>query len=198
MAGGRLFFTLFHPARVAGQTSSGGLYEHFAGRQQGRVRHIRSSWPKRRFDETRDEREAILATREETGVAVNDSVEQLEARAERLVELGETPLEAVVNVALSDIPNRKAAYERIIGETNDLRSWSFLPRGARAAASVARITALEAGRELPLGTGLLVDGLAGLRYKAGGSSSGRRPCPGRLRRAELTSPWPMFAQTRCS
>ncbi len=58
-------------------------------------------------------------------------MEQLEARAERLVELGETPLEAVVNVALSDIPNRKAAYERIIGETNDLQSWSFLPRGAR-------------------------------------------------------------------
>jgi endonuclease G, mitochondrial len=110
----------------------------------------------RRFEETRDEREAVLATRAESGVEVHDSMDQLQARAERLVEMGETPLEAVVSIALSDIPDRKAALERIIGETNDLQSWSFLPRGARAAASVARISTLDRGRVLPLGTGFLV------------------------------------------
>jgi V8-like Glu-specific endopeptidase len=110
----------------------------------------------RRYEETTQERERVLATREESGVAVHDTMDQLQARAERLVEMGETPIEAVVSVALSDIPDRQAALERIIGETNDLQSWSFLPRGARAAASVARISMADRGRVLPLGTGFLV------------------------------------------
>jgi len=110
----------------------------------------------RRYEATEEERERVLATREESGGAVHDTMDQLQARAERLVEMGETPVEAVVNVALSDIPDRQAALERIIGETNDLQSWSFLPRGTRAAASVARISMADRGRVLPLGTGFLV------------------------------------------
>jgi len=110
----------------------------------------------RRFEESEQERERVFATRAESGLAVHDTMDQLQARAERLVEMGETPLATVVSVALSDIPDRQAALERIIGETNDLQSWSFLPRGTRAAASVARISLADRGRVLPLGTGFLV------------------------------------------
>jgi endonuclease G len=110
----------------------------------------------RRYEAKSEERDEVRRVQESTGQPVTDTMDQLRARAERLVAHGETPVEAVVKVAVSDIPDRKAALERIIGETNDLQSWSFLPRGARAAESVARISELDNGREMPLGTGFLV------------------------------------------
>jgi endonuclease G len=110
----------------------------------------------KRYEDKSEEREEVRRVQEATGQPVHDTLDQLNARAERLVKHGETPIEAMVKVAVSDIPDRKAALERIIGETNDLQSWSFLPRGARVAASVARISELDNGREIPLGTGFLV------------------------------------------
>ena len=65
----------------------------------------------------------------------------IDARStERLVRLVETPRDAVADV-LADFPDRMAAHERIIGETNDLQSANFLARGARAAKSIGRISA---------------------------------------------------------
>lgn len=108
-----------------------------------------------RYDQTEGERQDLLAERN-AGVGVKDTMEQLEARAGRLVQLGETPLEAVVSVALADAPDRMAAYERIIGATKDLQAASFLPRGARAAKCIGRISEVDGGRQVPLGTGFLV------------------------------------------
>jgi len=110
----------------------------------------------RRYEANLEGREEVRRVQEATGRLVHDTLDQLSARAERLVEHGETPPEAMVKVDVSAIPDRQAALERIIGETNDLQSWSFLPRGARAAATIARISELDNGREMPLGTGFLV------------------------------------------
>lgn len=111
---------------------------------------------RRRFEKGAAAREANQRERENAGVAVHDTVEQLEARFERLVALGEAPPSAVAEVASSPIRDRRIAYERIIGATQDLQSWSFLPRGVRAADTVARISLRANGREQPLGTGSLI------------------------------------------
>ncbi|MET8142155.1 trypsin-like peptidase domain-containing protein [Sphaerisporangium sp. NPDC005288] len=52
--------------------------------------------------------------------------------------------------------DRPSMHERILGVAKDLQAWSFLPRGARAARTVGRISVGENGRELPIGTGFLV------------------------------------------
>ncbi|MFC7382439.1 trypsin-like peptidase domain-containing protein [Sphaerisporangium rhizosphaerae] len=52
--------------------------------------------------------------------------------------------------------DRPSMHERILGVAKDLQAWSFLPRGARAARTVGRISVSENGRELPIGTGFLV------------------------------------------
>ena len=49
-----------------------------------------------------------------------------------------------------------ASLKRIIGAASHLQAMSFLPRGARAAATVARISLFDNGREIPQGTGSLV------------------------------------------
>jgi endonuclease G len=109
-----------------------------------------------RYDQTSDDRVANIKQLDAEGVAVHDTEEQLEARATRLVRQGEVPVEAVIDLARAGVRDRPELFERIIGATKDLQAASFLSRGARAAATVARISLTDGGRELPLGTGFLV------------------------------------------
>ncbi|TDQ51530.1 trypsin-like peptidase domain-containing protein [Actinorugispora endophytica] len=109
-----------------------------------------------RFEETEAGRARTREAQQRTGYAVHDTFDQVRARGERLIELREAPVEAVMDVALLGVADRQAVYERIIGASNDLQSVSFLARGLRAAAPVARIVLAENGRELPYGTGFLV------------------------------------------
>ncbi|MFI8835033.1 trypsin-like peptidase domain-containing protein [Streptomyces afghaniensis] len=120
-------------------------------------------------DETRQEqqRQAAAASRyEETSerrrqtrqqlkavVPFPDSPEALATRAARLLERQAVPA-AMVGEAVQFKPlDAPAAFERILGVSKELHAWNFLPRRAR---SVARISACECGRELPVGTGFLV------------------------------------------
>lgn len=110
----------------------------------------------KRYVATREEREANETRRRALGVAVLDTDEQLEARASRLARRGDIPVDAMLDVVRAAELARPLALERIIGATKDLQAASFLARGARAAATVARISYLDRGRELPIGTGFLV------------------------------------------
>lgn len=109
-----------------------------------------------RFQQSAVDRERNLRAREQSNTAVHDSIDALQVRAERLVLANETPVEALTNAVMTETPSRQIALERIIGASKDLQSWNFLPRGARVATTVARISELENGRVLPLGTGFLV------------------------------------------
>ncbi|MGW1879091.1 trypsin-like peptidase domain-containing protein [Streptomyces sp. NPDC001975] len=108
-----------------------------------------------RYDETGAERRAVEA-QQDAGVAFPDSEEALAARAARLLDRQAVPAAMVVEAVRAEPLAPTAAYERILGVSKDLQAWSFLPRGARAARTVARISVRENGRELPLGTGFLV------------------------------------------
>ncbi len=109
-----------------------------------------------RFADSETARTKNQRAREKNGTGVHDSLERLEARAGRLLARNETPADAIVKVAVSPTTNKRLALERIIDASNELQSWTFLPRGARAARTVARISTRDNGRELPLGTGFLV------------------------------------------
>ncbi len=108
-----------------------------------------------RYDETGDERRAV-ERQQEAGVTFPDSHEALAARAARLLDRHAVPTAMVVEAVRAEPLAATAAYERILGVSKDLQAWSFLPRGARAARTVARISVRENGRELPVGTGFLV------------------------------------------
>ncbi|MGW4912026.1 trypsin-like serine peptidase [Streptomyces sp. NPDC004270] len=108
-----------------------------------------------RYDETGDERRAV-EEQQDAGVAFPDSEEALAARAARLLDRQAVPAAMAVAAVRAEPLAATAAYERILGVSKDLQAWSFLPRGARAARTVARISVRENGRELPLGTGFLV------------------------------------------
>lgn len=109
-----------------------------------------------RFQQTEADRERNRRAREQNDTAVHDSIEALQVRAERLVLANETPVEALTKAVMAETPTKQIALERIIGASKDLQSWNFLPRGARAATTVARISEFDSGRVLPLGTGFLV------------------------------------------
>ncbi|MGY0499666.1 trypsin-like peptidase domain-containing protein [Nocardia sp. FBN12] len=87
---------------------------------------------------------------------VVDSEEQIVARADRLFANGEVPPEVVTDLAAGEPVGRITALERVIGQVNDLQAANFLGRGGRAAATVARISLADNGREVPIGTGSLV------------------------------------------
>jgi V8-like Glu-specific endopeptidase len=108
-----------------------------------------------RYGATDDERRAV-ERQQNAGVAFPDSEEALAARAARLLERHAVPPAMVVEAVRAEPLAATAAYERILGVSKDLQAWSFLPRGSRAARTVARISIRENGRELPLGTGFLV------------------------------------------
>ncbi|RZU74982.1 trypsin-like peptidase [Micromonospora kangleipakensis] len=107
-----------------------------------------------RFEQYRSARAANLE-KQEAGKRLVGTQEQLEARAGRLIRTGEVQVGAMLDAARTEL-SRPLLLERIIGESKDLQASSFLARGARAAASVARISIRDDGRELPLGTGFLV------------------------------------------
>lgn len=108
-----------------------------------------------RYGEAGDERRTV-ERQQDAGVAFPDSEEALAARAARLLDRQAVPASMVVEAVRAEPLEATAAYERILGVSRDLQAWSFLPRGTRAARTVARISARENGRELPVGTGFLV------------------------------------------
>ncbi|MFI1392675.1 trypsin-like peptidase domain-containing protein [Streptomyces griseoaurantiacus] len=99
---------------------------------------------------------AVLTERGTAGERYPDSPEAVAARADRLVQRGGvSPVAAVAGVYAEALPRREAD-ERIIGLANESQAWTFLPRGTRAASSIARISIHHDGRDLPLGTGFMV------------------------------------------
>ncbi|MDX3128596.1 serine protease [Streptomyces europaeiscabiei] len=108
-----------------------------------------------RYGEAGDERRNV-ERQQDAGVAFPDSEAALAARAARLLDRQAVPASMVVEAVRAEPLEATAAYERILGVSRDLQAWSFLPRGTRAARTVARISARENGRELPVGTGFLV------------------------------------------
>ncbi|MET7293119.1 serine protease [Streptomyces griseoloalbus] len=108
-----------------------------------------------RYDETSEQRREV-ERQQEAGVSFPDSPEALAVRAARLLDRQAVPAAMVVEAVRAESLAPSAAFERILGVSKELQAWSFLPRGARAARSIARISARENGRELPIGTGFLV------------------------------------------
>ncbi|MER6288493.1 trypsin-like peptidase domain-containing protein [Streptomyces sviceus] len=98
----------------------------------------------------------VRKERRKTGERYPDSPEAVAARADRLVQRGGvSPAAAVAGIYAEALPRREAD-ERIIGIANESQAWTFLPRGTRAASSIARISVHHDGRDLPLGTGFMV------------------------------------------
>ncbi|MCE5290725.1 MAG: serine protease [Nocardiaceae bacterium] len=109
----------------------------------------------RRYAQSESQRAATEERRNETGQTVVDSHDEILARATRLLKNGEIPAQAVIDVGRGELDG-DAALERIIGAANESQPVSFLPRGTRAAAAVARISLSVRGGERPQGTGSLV------------------------------------------
>ncbi|MFJ7292181.1 trypsin-like serine peptidase [Streptomyces collinus] len=109
----------------------------------------------RRYQDSAAERERVEG-RLAAGVRFPDSPDALAVRADRILERGGLSPSAVVADIHREAMDLPDANERIIDLSNELQAWSFLPRGVRAGATVARITLRRDGRELPHGTGFLV------------------------------------------
>ncbi len=110
----------------------------------------------KRYRDTELERAHIEQERKSTGSMVVDTEEQIRARSDRLLATGEVPPQALIAVGRADPLGSLATMERIIGLANELQAVAFLPRGVRAAATVARISMSRNGREIPHGTGFLI------------------------------------------
>jgi endonuclease G, mitochondrial len=108
-----------------------------------------------RYRQTASQREDI-ARRLDQGHAVADTLEQIEARAGRLVETGHVPASALLSAVRDERGGALSVLERIIGDHNDLQPVTFLTRGARIARTVGRISLDRGGRFIPFGTGFLV------------------------------------------
>ncbi|MFF2786291.1 trypsin-like serine peptidase [Streptomyces sp. NPDC058049] len=109
----------------------------------------------RRYREASAERQEIEA-KLAAGVLYPDTPERIASRVNRLLERGGVPAAAAVESVHAEALDVPETLERVIGLTKDLQPWSFLPRGARAAATVARISIFRGGLERPHGTGFLV------------------------------------------
>ncbi|MER7477152.1 serine protease [Streptomyces sp. NPDC126510] len=109
----------------------------------------------RRYEDSTAERERVEG-RLAAGVRFPDSPDALAVRADRILDRGGLSPSAVVADIHREAMDLPDANERIIDLSNELQAWSFLPRGVRAGATVARITRRRDGRELPHGTGFLV------------------------------------------
>ncbi|MGK5698025.1 trypsin-like serine peptidase [Streptomyces sp. URMC 128] len=108
-----------------------------------------------RYEESAAERERVEG-RIAAGVRFPDNPDALAVRADRILDRGGLSPSAVVADIRGEAMDLPQANERIIDLSNELQAWSFLPRGVRAGATVARITLRRDGRELPHGTGFLV------------------------------------------
>ncbi|MFF7794182.1 trypsin-like peptidase domain-containing protein [Streptomyces sp. NPDC007991] len=109
----------------------------------------------RRYADSAAERERVEG-RIAAGVRFPDNPDALAVRADRILDRGGLPPSAVVADIRGEAMDQPQVNERIIDLSNELQAWSFLPRGVRAGATVARITLRRDGRELPYGTGFLV------------------------------------------
>lgn len=109
----------------------------------------------RRYEDSAAERERVVG-RLAAGVRFPDSPDALAVRADRILDRGGLSPSAVVADIHREAMDLPDANERIIDLSNELQAWSFLTRGVRAGATVARITLRRDGRELPHGTGFLV------------------------------------------
>jgi endonuclease G, mitochondrial len=115
-----------------------------------------------RYRATAAEREEIEQRQQTDGVPVVDTPEQIQARAARLLRTVESvevlaAAPAMAAAAAETPAERHLALERIIAAVNDLQPVAFLPIGARAARTVARISQDRGGgRHIPMGTGFLV------------------------------------------
>ncbi|MFE6196395.1 trypsin-like serine peptidase [Streptomyces sp. NPDC057838] len=109
----------------------------------------------RRYEESSPERERV-ESRMAAGVRFPDAPDALAVRADRILDRGGLSPSAVVADIHREAMDLPDANERIIDLSNELQAWSFLPRGVRAGATVARITLRRDGRELPHGTGFMV------------------------------------------
>ncbi|MFD7135092.1 trypsin-like serine peptidase [Streptomyces sp. NPDC059894] len=108
-----------------------------------------------RYDEAGEQRREV-ERQQDAGIGFPDSPEALAARAARLLDRQAVPTAMVVEAVRAEPLTVSSAFERILGVSRELQACSFLPRGARAARSIARISARQNGRELPIGTGFLV------------------------------------------
>ncbi|MEU1194469.1 serine protease [Streptomyces sp. NPDC005859] len=90
------------------------------------------------------------------GVKYPDSPQAIANRAKRLLDQGGVPPAAAVESIRAEALDGPETLERVIGLTMDLQPWSFLPRGVRAGATVARISILRNGLERPHATGFMV------------------------------------------
>ncbi|MDQ0751125.1 endonuclease G [Streptomyces africanus] len=108
-----------------------------------------------RYEDSAAERERVEG-RIAAGVRFPDTPDALAVRADRILDRGGLSPSAVVADIRGEAMDLPQANERIIDLSNELQAWSFLPRGVRAGATVARITLRRDGRELPHGTGFLV------------------------------------------
>ncbi len=110
-----------------------------------------------RYWGTADQRADIRRRQETAGTQVVDDPKQIEARARRLLSSGEILVEALTATLPQGEPvTGTGMLERIVGFSNELRGVNFLPRGERAARTVARISLQENGRVVGFGTGFLV------------------------------------------
>ncbi|MGW0808114.1 trypsin-like serine peptidase [Nonomuraea sp. NPDC002799] len=121
--------------------------------RENKVEHTKAAVV--RYGWSAPERDEALRRREQ-GEAFPDTPEMLATRTARLIQRNGVPAEAALEATRPDVLDPPRMYERILGVAKDLQAWSFLPRGARAARTVARISICENGRELPIGTGFLV------------------------------------------
>jgi hypothetical protein len=110
-----------------------------------------------RYHEMAQDREELKRRQEAEGTRVVDTPERVRARAARLAQAGQLQPEALVKaIAPTEQLAPHVLLERIIDATNDLQGVNFLPRGGRAARTVARISYERRGRLVPAGTGALV------------------------------------------
>ncbi|MGV9539836.1 trypsin-like peptidase domain-containing protein [Nocardia beijingensis] len=122
--------------------------------QAARLRQIEAA--AQRYAATETKREDIEQRRRIKDSPVVDSPEQISARAQRLATSGDMPVQAMIEAGRIEPSDRITTLERIIGASNELQPVNFLCRGARTAATVARISLSRNGREVPMGTGFLV------------------------------------------
>ena len=111
-----------------------------------------------RYRATARERDKIRRQQRATGTRVVDSPEQVEARASRLIRTGNLAPEALTAAVMpgEETVERHLLLERILAATNDLQAVNFLPRGARTARTIARLSLDRRSRLEPYGTGFLV------------------------------------------
>ncbi|MEW2611452.1 serine protease [Streptomyces sp. NPDC047880] len=124
-------------------------------RSHRELHHHAAAEAARRYEDSAAERERVEG-RLAAGVRFPDSPDALAVRADRILDRGGLSPSAVVADIHREAMGLLDANERIIDLSNELQAWSFLPRGVRAGATVARITLRRGGRELPHGTGFLV------------------------------------------